>query len=506
MSAAYSDHKPLPDSLYHAHEYPQRPRRDQDVDAGRSQIRLARVDDLDGMAAKPGTIRFPSTVLVEACADGSRLHSLDYAGLPLTREQYERHAILIGQTGSGKTYHFLYPMVAEFARETDHSMMLLNIKGPVATAELTAIIRRSRPGCRCIVFAPADPSRSSAYNLLAYARRHGMLDVLIRALEETCQQGSNESGYWRGTATRVFKAMLKYDSVQSLADAAAIIEDPSRFSEFVKQTNDPVLKSFLDFERSGSHNAMTNMADIANRLSSFAATPSTAAVTGVDCEFYLDNLLSGEEPFALIVEANESTFETEAPLLNLFFSLVFRSVTDVAERSPGNCLPRRLVVMLDEFGAIGKIVGFSRTINTGRSRGLSVFVMMQTLSQMSVYREEADSVLAGFGSKIFMLSGLAIKDRAYASSLAGRITVGRWRVSQSGDPVTGQWESATRVWERELRPLLTPEDLALQPHGVFGDYAGSAADFIAPDTRVRDPSTFTGDRLRAYRWLVLVQA
>lgn len=469
-----SSHTPDPaERLYQPSEYPTRPARDVSSMQGACPTRLATRDDFFPPRSKPepGTIVLPATLLVEDTPDGSQLKSMEYAGLPLTPEQTDRHLLVVGATGSGKTYHTLYPAIAAYAEQTDHNLMLLNTKGPVATAEMTAMIRRYRPDCRLIVLALGDASRSVRFNPLDYARRHGMLDVVLRSMENCTHERPQDSGYWRATAKRILGSLFKHPEVDSIHYARELLEDPSEFKSFLECTPNPGLASFIDFYDTGAHNAMTNVADIANRLAAFAASDDAVAVTSGGCEIDLHELLIGDEPFAFIIEANESTFENEAPLLNLFLALLFRTVTAIAENRCDMRLPRRLAVLLDEFGTVGRIDGFERTINTGRSRGLSVMCLVQTLAQLGVYGDNADSVLAGFGSKVFLLSGLAEIDKHHASECSGNIITGSWRVTQSHDPVTGEWGTQSRTWERHRRPLLTHEDLSLRRHGVFGGYA-----------------------------------
>jgi hypothetical protein len=344
MDLSAAKNHPPNNRLYQPYEYPCRPMRDPATNGGRSQVRLASAEDFfpPRTAPEPGGVVLPATLLVEAGEDGSQLTSLEYAGLPLTREQIERHLLVVGATGSGKTYHTLYPAIAAFAEQTDHNLLLMNTKGPVATAEMAAVIQRHRPGCRVIVFAPGDPTRSVMFNPLAYARRHGMLDMLLQGVVRSTQEGSNDSGYWRATATRILRAVFKHAQVDSLDFARELLECPDELRRFLDYAPDPALASFLEFHDSGSHNAMTNITDIANRLAAFAASPEAIAVTSGPSEIDLHGLLSGCEDFALIIEANESTFESEAPLLNLFLSLAFRTVTKIAEGRPEMCLPRRL--------------------------------------------------------------------------------------------------------------------------------------------------------------------
>jgi len=459
--------------LYKACEYPERPARDVKSLGNASLSRLATREDFYPPRSKPepGTIVLPATLLVEDAPDGSRLTSMEYAGLPLTPEQTARGCLIVGATGSGKTYHTYYPAIAAYAEQTEHNLLMLNTKGPVATAEMAAMVRQFRPECRVIVLAPGDASRSLRFNPLDYARRRGMLDVLVRSMENCTQEGANDSGYWRATAKRILGALFKHPEVESIHDARELLEDTHALRSFLEASPDTGVASFLDFYESGSHNAMTNLADMANRVAAFAGSDDAVAVTSSDCEIDLHERLAGDEPFALIIEANESTFESEAPLLNLFLALVFRTVTAIAESRPDMRLPRRLAVLLDEFGTIGRVDGFERVINTGRSRGLILMCLVQTLAQLRVYGDAAESVLAGFGSKVFLLSGLSEFDKQHASACSGMTITGCWRETQSYDTLTGGWGTQTRTWSQERRPLLTPEDLSLRKHGVFGGYA-----------------------------------
>lgn len=417
------------------------------------------------------SLTWPCTPLVETTPKGSSLSARPYARLTFTAEDRRRHAAIVGATGAGKTYRFALPVLAATLRETSDSVVFFNLKGPAGTDEIREISARLAPDAEVIIFAPTDASRSVGCNLLTLAQREGLVEHLVRFICSMAPRGSGDSSFWEQVAERMLKAALRHHEVSSLAALHELFSDPAVLHAVAKHTRDRELLQFDLFRESGS-NGSTSWADVAARLAPLVSSPDVRATTSGYHEFHPAERLTSGARFLIVVECNESDFETHARhVVGLWFSLFMACAVKAAEASGGR-LKRSVSFFLDEFGVMPPIPGFHRTANLGRSRGMSFFVFLQSIEQLQGnYGTTAGAVLASLCTKVFLCSGLSVIDREYASRLAGSVHVTEWREHQSLDPHSGEWQPSTRLEHVMTRQLVSPEDLILTPHPVFGPFA-----------------------------------
>ena len=409
-------------------------------------------------------------MLLEAAAAGDALAAHEHARVPLSGPARARHLLVVGGTGSGKTYGIGFPLLKAVSEQVDDSIVWVNPRGPIGTQEVIATVRDGGRRVRVVVFAPGDRTRSAGFNILRYAREKGQLGRLTEAVIGNGQR-TRDSVYWSQVAENVLTPMLGDAGLASLADVAAVLASPARFEAYARASRDEELAGFLSFLENGSQNAATNLADIRSRVHTLAKCDQQRATVSGAHELDPEVLLAGGERFLIVIEANESEFARHREVINTFLAMFLDSAVRVAERSPGNRLPRSLSMFIDEFGTIGVIDGFTNTVNSTRSRGIHLCVMVQTLEQLAVYGDQRGTLLAGLTNKIFMLSELPLADRHFAAQLRGNIEVERWIESESWDPEKGAYVPSGRMRQRLTKPLLSSDDLIRPDHPVYGKAA-----------------------------------
>lgn len=458
--------------LYGDGHVPRRPRRSRSSPLANRDVRLMGDDDLARSrrrAGSPGTVTWPCTPVVETGDDGARLEARPFAGLPMEAADRRRNTLVCGAIGSGKTKCFGEPNVAAILLDTDESVVWTNVKGPHETEQLRAAARRIDPSIEVIVFAPSDPGRSVACNLLRLARRCGLLPRVASFVAEMIPRGRNDSGFWESVSRKATMAAIRHPEIDSLAALHELFVRPSNLVAFAKATGDSELLEFDGYRDSGA-NGQTSLVDLIARVAPLCESDAVRAVTSGADGLDLAELFAGGRRFLLVVECNENEFESCRAVLGLFFTLLFSCAVQAAERA-GGLLPRPVSIVLDEFGNLPPIPDAGRTFNLFRSRGVSFTCMVQTLDQIhATYGAAAPSILAAFCSKVFFCSGLGLPEREYSSRLAGSIVVDGWQETQHLLP-EGVWDPVARASQSVHRPLVMPDDLLLPPHPVFGGAA-----------------------------------
>lgn len=117
-------------------------------------------------------------------------------------------------------------------------------------------------------------------------------------------------------------------------------------------------------------------------------------------ELKLDKL--GEEKTALYIisDDSDSTFNFLVALLETQIIQVTKSMADSYEDGE---LKVPLILCLDEMASTGIIPDFQKEITTLRSRLISVFIFIQTVSQLKAnYKESAETIMGGCDTWIFL--------------------------------------------------------------------------------------------------------
>ena len=246
---------------------------------------------------------------------------------------------------------------------------------------------------------------------------------------------SYDSPFWDGSAARwiaglMFRLRAKQGSVCP-ADVHEALELPrSDLLALLKGgANVPFAAAVASFLESGSQNAETVLAT-AQMYYRIFQNLDIASVTSAD-EFWFETLF---KPTVLILEISQCDAEQVRPLLNLFFSQLFREAARYAETQPGCRLAIPLNLYMDDFAAsLGRIPEMGQHLNLSRSRDIRVVAAIQSLSQIDhFYGSEAGSVISGFSTYI-VKSPVSQSDAEWASAHSGTMTVESIDMNQNLD-------------------------------------------------------------------------
>lgn len=162
----------------------------------------------------------------------------------------------------------------------------------------------------------------------------------------------------------------------------------------------------------------------------------------------------GAERTALFLQIPDS-HATFRFLAAMFWQSLFEKNIYIADHSPGGSLPVPVHCFLDEFANIGKIPGFEILMATIRSRGISVSVIVQGLSQgKAIWKDDWDTIVGNCDSVLFLGS----RDE----------TTNKWLSAQLGDETITMDEysqtygvsgSRTKSQRTLKRALLSPDEI-----------------------------------------------
>lgn len=407
------------------------------------------------------------------------------ANLIIPSGERNRHILTIAKTGGGKTSKMILPILYSDCLCPHRSTIVLDSK-PEMWRKLAAMTRKYNPQKNIMLFNPLDTARSLSWNILSKIEDDTdaklIANTIIMATDQP--QAKSDSPFFRNNALMILNAIM----VGLLNDPNEKLSMP-RIHELVQsgmknlcdwiEAHPHALRTgrtFVELARSGSQNADTIMSELGMRLSAWDLTAVRATTSSNELD--LERLIS--EPSLFIIELRESEIEMLRPMANVIVVEILRFLTKRAEQCPGVSLPRPVGLVVDEFASsLGRLPDIHVKLNTLRSRNVSIVAAIQSIAQVKAnYGDDADSVLAGFSTKILM-PPLDIQDAEWASKETGQMTI-RFKTASRGSnkKITEVFSNRNDGTQEQVqqRAVLTPDEI--------GRPADNISTFFMPNTPV----------------------
>lgn len=407
----------------------------------------------------------PDVSCTHALPDGS-LALMPTRGLTLPVSVHAPNLLIVGGAGAGKTYRVMLPAFDAIARSGSPAV-IVNTKGPPFTKRLSAVARQY--GRSITLLSLTDPQRSVGWNPIT---GRADLDSARDFAHTFCEsietdRASPESPYWINTAIDVFTQIIALINRADPEHAnLAMLRQAIRESDFDaiidagRQHGIDVtrLQTFQRFSNSESHNALTNLADMAMRSAVLDSEP-LSRVLGSN-EFQLQQFV--ESGGILVLEIDEQRVAPLRQISAVFVKILLDQLIASANNRASGRFDPGFFLLLCELPALGRIPELGRYLNTVRERGVRVLADLQSLGQLHArYRNDAAEVLAGFQSLIALPGGLDEASASYVSQRSGTMTVLVPHITEErGDP-TSELIATTRItYSPQSRAVLLPSEIS----------------------------------------------
>lgn len=431
-------------------------------------------------SGKPG-----DTALTVTELRGSEGVAVTSGKLVIPPEERNRHVLVVAKTGGGKTSRFILPILYNDCLDPLRSTIVIDSK-PEMWRKLAAMTQRYNPDKKILLFNPLDRARSLSWNILSKIEDDTDAKLIANTiiLATDVPEAKSDSPFFRNNALAVLNAIM----VGLLHDPNDVLSMP-RVHQLVQSGMKPLAdwleahpaairntRTFVELVRSGSQNADTIMSELGMRLSAWDLTAIRATTAANELD--LEDLI--QKPTLFIVELRESELEMLRPLANVIVVEILRFLTKRAEQCPGVRLPRPVGLVIDEFAsALGRLPDIHVKLNTLRSRNVSIVAAIQSTAQIKAnYSDDADSVLAGFSTKIF-IPALDLADSEWASKESGQMTIRFQTASTGANRKLIEWFASRNDSTQEQvqqRAVLTPDEI--------GRPADNISTFFMPNTPV----------------------
>ncbi|MER9783148.1 conjugal transfer protein TraG [Mesorhizobium sp. M0217] len=397
-------------------------------------------------------------------SDGVVLGRFDGAYL---RHDGPEHVLCFAPTRSGKGVGLVVPSLLTWPS----SAVVHDIKGE--NWQLTAGFRAMHG--RVLLFDPTNP-KSSSYNPLLEVRRgewevrdvQNIADILVDP------EGSLERrNHWEKTSHALLVGAILHvlyaEPVKTLAGVAGFLSDPKRpiestLSAMMKTAHlgqagpHPVIASAARELLNKSDNERSGVLSTAMSFLGLYRDPVVAEVTR-RCDWRISDLIDDEHPTTLYLVVPPSDINRTKPLIRLILNQIGRRLTeDLQVRAKGH----RLLLMLDEFPALGRLDFFESALAFMAGYGLKSFLIAQSLNQIERAYGANNSILDNCHVRV----SFATNDERTAkrvSDALGTATEMRAMRNYAGHRLS-PWLGHLMVSRSETaRPLLTPGEVMQLP-------------------------------------------
>jgi len=398
---------------------------------------------------------------------GGRGVVLGKFGRDYLRHDGPEHILCFAPTRSGKGVGLVVPSLLAWPG----SAIVHDIKGENWT--LTSGYRSGFGNI--LLFDPTNPG-SNAYNPLFEIRRgpfeirdvQNIADVLVDP------EGSlDRRNHWEKTSHSLLVGAILHvlyaEENKSLAGVANFLSDPTRD---IKTTLDrmmqtphlgpnrphPVVASAARELKNKSDNECSGVLSTAMSFLGLYRDPIVAEVTA-RCDWRISDLTSSDRPTTLYIVIPPSDISRTKPLIRLMLNQIGRRLTeDLEEKNKRH----RLLLMLDEFPALGRLDFFESALAFMAGYGIKAFLIAQSLNQIEKAYGANNSILDNCHVRV----SFATNDERTAkrvSDALGMATEIRAMKNYAGHRLS-PWLGHLMVSRSETaRPLLTPGEIMQLP-------------------------------------------
>ncbi len=383
------------------------------------------------------------------------------------RHDGPEHVLCFAPTRSGKGVGLVIPSLLTWPG----SAIVHDIKGE--NWQLTAGFRAQHG--RVLLFDPTN-AKSSAYNPLLEVRRgewevrdvQNIADILVDP------EGSLEKrNHWEKTSHALLVGAILHvlyaEEDKTLAGVASFLSDPKRpiestLSAMMRTPHlgeagvHPVVASAARELLNKSGNERSGVLSTAMSFLGLYRDPVVAEVTR-RCDWRIGDIVAGERPTTLYIVVPPSDINRTKPLIRLILNQIGRRLTEDLQAKAGR---RRLLLMLDEFPALGRLDFFESALAFMAGYGIKSFLIAQSLNQIEKAYGPNNSILDNCHVRV----SFATNDERTAkrvSDALGTATEMKAMKNYAGSRLS-PWLGHLMVSRSETaRPLLTPGEVMQLP-------------------------------------------
>ncbi|WP_321854414.1 conjugal transfer protein TraG [Paraburkholderia tropica] len=385
------------------------------------------------------------------------------------RHEGPEHVLTFAPTRSGKGVGLVIPTLLSWPA----SAVIHDIKGE--NWQITAGWRNRFS--HCLLFNPTD-TKSAAYNPLLEVRRgaHEVRDVQNIADILVDPEGALERrNHWEKTSHALLVGAILHvlyaGEDKTLRGVANFLSDPAcpfeltlhqmMTTRHLGDVPHPAVASAAREVLNKSDNERSGVLSTAMSFLGLYRDPTVAEVTS-RCDWRIADLIASESPVSLYLVVPPSDISRTKPLVRLILNQIGRRLTESLDGSDGIARRHKLLLMLDEFPALGRLDFFETALAFMAGYGIRSFLIAQSLNQIDKAYGQNHSILDNCHVRVTFATNDERTAKRISETL-GTATELRAQRNYAGHRLA-PWLGHLMVSRQETaRPLLTPGEVMQLP-------------------------------------------
>ena len=417
------------------------------------------------------------------------------------RHDGPEHVIVIAPTRSGKGVGIVIPTLLS----TSSSVLVYDPKAE--NWKYTAGYRSSFS--RTICFGPGEPN-SAHFNPLLEVRRG---DLEVRDVQNIADmivdpEGKGMSDHWAKTGHSLLVGTILHvlydEKNKTLAGVANFLSNPDHT---IVQTLEAMMKAKHTDDRTHavvaaaardmlnkSENERSGVLSTAMSFLSLYRDPIVARNTA-DSDFRIMDLVQSTNPVSLYLVIPPSDINRLRPLFRLMVNQICRRLTE--ELNP-TANKHRLLLLLDEFPALGRLDFFETALGLIAGYGIKAMLISQSSNQLDKTYGPKNSILDNTHVRVFYAPN-TIETAEAVSRMLGQKTEVHQQMNYAGHRLSPFLEHMSVSDHESARALMTPGEVMELPHTDELIFVAGQPPIRAKKIRYHDEAHFKSRLLPAPR-------
>lgn len=400
----------------------------------------------------------------------------------------DKHTLIIGATRSGKDRKILLPSIWELAK-AEESMIIGDPKGEMY---ITTKDYLEKEGYNVIALNLRDPLKGNQWNLLNMVNRAIDEGDTAKASEHAwkianiiSKQTPSAGGepIWKNGGQSTIAALILLAALESefkfqrhittayylLSEYGQPLEDDSiPLVDYIKSlpTRHPAKAAFATASIAPYKTRASFFTTVLSDLRLFSDPKISCMTSNQDHDF---ERIGIDKTAVFLIIPDED--DTKNSLATLYVSQAYQALVDLSNREGGR-IPRRVNIILNEFGNLPEFPDFPTMLTVGGGRGVRFTIAVQDDQQIKrLYKESSKTITGNCHNWIFLRTA-DVETAKLVSAKIGKYTVETDNITNSlqstkysssmGNSLTGR----ALLMEDEILRWKTTEGLII-PVGEF---------------------------------------
>ncbi len=402
------------------------------------------------------------------------------------------HIALMAPTRSGKGVGVIIPTLLTWKGST----VVTDIKGE--NWQLTSNYRKNILGHKCFKFDPTNPVDSCSYNPLKEIRKGTIYEMQDAQIIADIVCAAEKEDHWTNSAKKIFTGVMLHilyvEKEPSIGKVLRFLTNPDKDLEdkmveilntkhtfdsdlFLSIYNDTTkvrLEEDTYDDRPCTHpKAAREAGDIISKpdkeresiMSSLISMLGIYANPIIEMntnssDFTIKELMNDDLPLNLYLATPPKGIGVTAPIFRLIITQIIYGLTDEMDFSSGTQnkgYKHRLLLLLDEFPALGKIPIVETALAYVAGYGIKTLIIAQDLNQINKIYTKENSILPNCHINMFFTPSKGDQETPkLISNALGDKTIKYTTQSWKGLKYLSDWNHSQIVTGRKL---LTPEEV-----------------------------------------------